>query len=72
MEAFHRPLVCHLSSKVICPCVDGPHNIGRPQMLKLLNEYHNALRDLVNKRSVLFIAPALRESKNIENHIFWL
>ena len=34
MEAFHRPLVCHLSSKVICPCVDGPNNIGRNHMLK--------------------------------------
>ena len=36
MEAFHRPLVCHLSSKVICPCVDGPNSIGRNHMLKVM------------------------------------
>ena len=47
MEAFHRPLVCHLTSKVICPCVDGPQSIGRLQMLKFVEEYRQALYDLV-------------------------
>ena len=49
MEAFHRPIVCHLTSKVLCPCVDGPQSIGRLQMLQLVEEYRQALYDLVHK-----------------------
>ena len=49
MEAFHRPIVCHLTSKVLCPCVDGPKSIGRLQMLQLMEEYRQALYDLVHK-----------------------
>ena len=47
MEAFHRPLVCHLASKVICPCVDGPSSRGRQQMLNVLEEYHQGLENMV-------------------------
>ena len=54
MEAFHRPLVCHLASKVICPCVDGPSSTGRQHMLKVLEDYHQALEEMVSTYHVLF------------------
>ena len=76
MEAFHRPLVCHLSSKVICPCVDGPHSIGRNHMLKVMKEYHQALIDLVEEEGydkyddfAVVIQPGLKNLKLPKNYV---
>ena len=79
MEAFHRPLVCHLASKVLCPCVDGPNNIGRAHMLKTMEEYHQALRDLIEQEKydtyedfAVVVQPGLTDLKLPKNFVTFL
>ena len=48
MEAFNRPLVCHMTSKFLCPCVDGPFSLGRQEMQNRVQLYRQALIDMVN------------------------
>ena len=48
LELFNRPLVCHLSSKVLCPCMDGPNRLGKDEMEELIEGYRDALSELVS------------------------
>ena len=52
MEAFHRPLACHVTSKWTCPCVDGPRSIGRREMGRRVRLYREALADAVSSLQV--------------------
>ena len=79
MEAFHRPLVCHLASKVMCPCVDGPHSIGRTHMLKTMNEYHEAIIDMVKDEGydryedfAVVVQTGLKDLYLPKNHVSFL
>lgn len=47
MEAFNRPLVCHMTSKFLCPCVDGPFSLGRQEMQNRVQLYRQALINMV-------------------------
>ena len=76
MEAFHRPLACHLASKVICPCVDGPSSISRKQMLSTLKEYRDALKEMLDEEEynryndfTVVIQPAMENLKIPKNYV---
>merc|ERR1719281_777445 len=45
LELFNRPLVCHLSSKVLCPCMDGPNRLGKDEMEEFVEGYRDALSE---------------------------
>ena len=47
LELFNRPLVCHLSSKVLCPCMDGPDRLGKDEMEETIESYKDVLYELV-------------------------
>ncbi len=47
MEALHRPVACHLATKVLCPCVDGSTAMGRQKMRETVDLFRQELRDLV-------------------------
>ena len=76
MEAFHRPLACHLASKVICPCVDGPSSISRQQMLSTIDEYHEALNQMLEEEEynryndfTVVIQPGLKNLMIPKNYV---
>ena len=48
LELFNRPLVCHLSSKVLCPCMDGPDRLGKEEIEELVESYKDSLSELVS------------------------
>ena len=47
LDLFNRPLVCHLSSKVLCPCMDGPDRLGKDEMEEIIESYKDVLYELV-------------------------
>jgi len=45
LAASHKPLACHLASRVFCPCIDGPKKLNHDQM----SEKTRLFRDALNK-----------------------
>ena len=48
LELFNRPLVCHLSSKVLCPCMDGSDRLGKDEIEEFVESYKDSLTKLVS------------------------
>ena len=55
LSAFNKPLVCHIATKVLCPCVDGPDSIGKTKLMQHLRQYRQAMTDLVRTSKLLLI-----------------
>ena len=55
LSAFNKPLVCHIATKVLCPCVDGPDSIGKTKLMQHLRQYRQAMTDLVRTSKWLLI-----------------
>ena len=53
LSAFNKPLVCHIATRVLCPCVDGPDAIGKAKMMQHLRQYRQAMTDLVRTSKLL-------------------
>ena len=71
LSAFNKPLVCHIATKVLCPCVDGPDSIGKTKLMQHLRQYRQAMTDLVRTSKWLLIKLkyfGMNTSNTIETH----
>ena len=50
VDSWNQQSVSYISIQfqVKCPCVDGPQNLARSSMKQVLEDYHEAIYDLVS------------------------